>query len=162
MLPILVKGSKKGQKLATIYSPELVSAQRELIEAVKWKENRPQLLEAARNKLRYWRIQDEVIKEVEESGKVQLHIPIYADHSGIVSNRRIAIGDYIKEGTVLFEISDLSRLWVLFDAYEEDLSKINIGNKISFTLPAIPGRTFSARVSFIDPIINSKTRGRIN
>ncbi|MCB0535451.1 MAG: efflux RND transporter periplasmic adaptor subunit [Saprospiraceae bacterium] len=149
---------RRGQKLATIYSPELVSAQRELFEAQKMAASRPQLLEAARNKLRYWKIPEATIEQIEKSGQIQPNITVYADQSGIVLKRRVAVGDYIKEGTVLFDIANLNRLWVLFDAYEEDLAEIRLGDVVEYSVPALPGRIFSARISFIDPVINPQTR----
>ncbi|MCF8239274.1 MAG: efflux RND transporter periplasmic adaptor subunit [Saprospiraceae bacterium] len=149
---------KKGQKLATLYSPELVNAQRELIEAIKWLDTKPQLVEAARNKLRYWKIDEATIQNVESSGKVKTSITLFADQSGIVSQRHIAVGDYVREGQVLFDLIDLSRIWVLFDAYEEDLGKIRIGDKITFTIPANPGKSYAATISFIDPVIDPQTR----
>ena len=149
---------KKGQKLATLYSPEIVSAQRELLEALKWKDSQPKLLEAARNKLRYWKISDEMISSWEESNQIQPIITIYADQSGVVRNRRISVGDYLKEGSVLFDIARLDRVWLLFDAYEEDLAAIKLGDVVHYTLTAIPDRTFQVRISFIDPVIHPKTR----
>jgi Cu(I)/Ag(I) efflux system membrane fusion protein len=149
---------RKGQKLATVYSPELVSTQRELIEALKWKDTQPQLLEAARNKLRNWKISDATIAEIESSKEVQSNITVYADQGGVVLKRRVSVGDYLKEGGVLFDVAGLNRVWVLFDAYEEDLAEIRLGDVVSYTVPAIPGRTFRARISFIDPVIDPQTR----
>ncbi len=149
---------KKGQKLATIYSPQLISAQKELLEARKWADSQPQLLEAVRNKLRYWKLTDATIEEIEKSGKITETLPVYADRSGVVLKRRIAVGDYVKEGTVLFDLADLNRLWVLFDAYEEDLANIRLGDKVSYTVTAIPDKTFTGKVSFIDPVVNPQTR----
>lgn len=148
----------KGQKLATIYSPELVAAQRELIEAAKWKDTRPQLLEAARTKLRYWKIPDAAIEQVEQSGEIQPTITILADQGGIVLKRRVSVGDYVKEGAVLFDLASLNRVWILFDAYEEDLPEIRLGDQVEYTVAALPNRTFKARISFIDPVINPQTR----
>jgi len=149
---------QKGQRIATIYSPELVSAQKELIEAAQWKETRPQLLEASRNKLRYWKISDAMIDEILNSGSVQQNITLYADKGGVVLKRRVAVGDYIKEGTVLFDIANLSRLWVLFDAYEDDLKNVQVGDRVDYTVSSLSGRTFNTRISFIDPVINPQTR----
>ena len=149
---------RKGQKLATVYSPELVNAQRELLEAIKWSESKPQLAEAARTKLRYWKIDDATIQNIETTGKVQASITLFADKSGIVSQRHIAVGDYVREGQVLFDMMDLSRVWVLFDAYEEDLGKIRMGDQIAFTVPANPGKTYQTTISFIDPVIDPQTR----
>lgn len=148
----------KGQKIATLYSPELVSAQRELLEALKLTDLNPKLAEAARQKLKYWKIPQNTIDAIEQSGNIQSLVNIYADEGGIVMNRKISIGDYIKEGDVLFETIGLEKLWVIFDGYEEDMENIKIGNIIKFTTPSVSGKTFSAKVTYIDPILNSATR----
>ncbi len=148
----------KGQKLAVIYSPEMIAAQRELLEALKLSALNPGLIEAARNKLRFWKINDETIEMIEQSGKIQETFIIFADATGIVSKRRVALGDYLKKGEPLFDLISLEKVWVLFDAYEEDLADIKKGNRIVFTTPALPKRTFQANITFIDPFINPKTR----
>ncbi len=148
----------KGQKLATIYSPELVTAQKELIEAAKFKNVNPALFNAAREKLRLWKITEFQINEIETSGVVVTESDVYSDQSGIVIRREIATGDYVNKGTVLFEIADLSSIWILLDAYESDLPFMNIGQKISFTVTSVPGKEFASAISFIDPLINKQTR----
>ena len=148
----------KGQKIATIYSPDLITAQRELLEALKLMELNPGLVEAARNKLRYWKIGNAAIEAIEKNGIVQETFTVFADESGIVTQRRVAVGDYIKQGEPLFDLMNLQKVWVLFDAYEEDLASIKVGNTIEFTTPSIPNKTFKTRVTFIDPIINPNTR----
>lgn len=148
----------KGQKLATIYSPELVTGQKELIEASKYKEINPALYKASKEKLRLWKISEVQINEIENSGLVLTEFDVYADQSGIVIRRDIAKGDYVNKGTVLFEIADLSNVWILLDAYESDLPLIKIGQKISITLSSVPGKEFTAPISFIDPLINPQTR----
>ncbi len=149
---------RKGQKLATIYSPELITAQRELIEALKLGTISPGLVEAARNKLRYWKISQATIDRIERDGSIRETFDIYADNSGIVDRRHVAVGDYVKLGQPIFDIINLSKVWVLFDAYEEDLAEISLGDRIEFTTPSMPGRVFKSRVSFIDPVINPETR----
>lgn len=148
----------KGQKIATLYSPELITAQRELLEALKLKDLNPDLIEAARNKLRYWKISDATIEQIEQEGKIQENFMVYADESGIVTNRRVSVGDYVKQGESLFDLMNLRRVWVLFDAYEDDLPSISIRDRIEFTTPSLPNKTFKTKVTFIDPIINSNTR----
>jgi Cu(I)/Ag(I) efflux system membrane fusion protein len=148
----------KGQKLADVYSPELISAQQELIEALKLIQMNPGLVIAARNKLKYLKISQDVIEDIEKEGKVKEIFSIYADRSGIVSNRRVSVGDYIKTGATLYELINLSKVWVLFDAYEEDLSLIKVGDKIKFTTASFPSQEFSSRINFIDPLIDPKTR----
>lgn len=148
----------KGQKIATIYSPELVSAQRELLEAIKLKDISPKLADAARQKLAYWKIPKSSIDQIEQTGKIQSLMNIYADEGGIVMDKKVSVGDYIQEGSMLFETIGLERLWVIFDGYEENMSNIRVGNLIKFTTPAVPGKTFSAKVTYIDPILNASTR----
>ncbi len=148
----------RGEKLATIYSPGLVTAQRELIEALSFKESRPSLYNAAKGKLKLWDLTDEQISAIEENGEPQVYFDILSPITGTVMLRHVAIGDYIQEGTALFRVVDLTKVWVLFDAYESDLPWITVGDKIDFTIQALPGKTFSAKVSYIDPYINSQTR----
>jgi Cu(I)/Ag(I) efflux system membrane fusion protein len=148
----------KGQKLAEIYSPELITAQRELLEAIKLKDINPDLAVAARNKLRYWKISEEVIQGIEEKGSIQETFPIIADASGVISKRKIAVGDYVQQGEPLFDMMNLDRIWILFDAYEEDLPGFRLGDQIEFTTPAVPEKIFKTRITFIDPVINPATR----
>lgn len=149
---------KKGQTIAQIYSPGLVIAQKELLEALEMKDLHPQILDAAREKLRQWKLTDNQIAEIEKSGKVKSVFDVSATVSGIVVTKFVNAGDYVAQGAPLFEVADLSRVWVLFDAYENDLPWIKLGDKISFSLPSQPGNEFSGTVTFIDPIINSQTR----
>ncbi|MDW3645434.1 MAG: efflux RND transporter periplasmic adaptor subunit [Bacteroidia bacterium] len=149
---------RRGQKLADIYSPELFTAQEELLQALKFAKDNPDLLEAARKKLEYWKISPEQIAQIEKSKEVMGTFTLYADASGIVKERKVSLGDHVDPGDLLFELQSLNRLWLIFDAYEEDLGQIHLGDKISFTTAAVPGKTFETRVSFIDPVINPNTR----
>ncbi|HSH52832.1 MAG TPA: efflux RND transporter periplasmic adaptor subunit [Bacteroidales bacterium] len=148
----------RGEKLATIYSPELVTAQRELIEAMTIKESRPAIYQATRAKLKLWDLTDEQIDQVEKQGKPKLYFDVLSPISGTVMKRHTTLGDYVKMGDPLFKIADLSRVWVMFDAYEEDLSWINEGDKIEFTVKSTSGKTYRANADFIDPFINPKNR----
>lgn len=148
----------EGQKLLDIYSAELISAQQELLEAKSLQAVNPGLLNSAIAKLKNWKLSDDMISNILESGNIQEIFTFYAESSGIVSNRRIAVGDYIKKGEALFDLIDLNKVWVVFDAYEEDLSNIRKGDRIQFTAPALGERKYNTRVSFIDPIINADTR----
>jgi Cu(I)/Ag(I) efflux system membrane fusion protein len=148
----------KGQVLAQVYSPELVTAQQELLEAAKTKETQPAIYEAAKEKLHQWKLSDNQITNIEESGSVQDTVDIVSNSSGIVTSRRVNTGDYVSQGTVLFDIADLSRVWVMFDAYESDLQFLRKGEKISFTLQSLPGENYSANIVFVDPVIDPVTR----
>ena len=148
----------RGQKIAKLYSPELITAQQELFQAIKLKNNNPGLLTAAKQKLAYWKLTEAQIQAMADSGAIQETFDIYADASGVVTTRRVSVGDYVKQGGVLFDLVNLNRVWVLFDAYEEDLAQIKVGDEVRFTTPSVPGKTFTTRITFIDPVINPQTR----
>ncbi|MGY6523541.1 MAG: efflux RND transporter periplasmic adaptor subunit [Mongoliitalea sp.] len=149
---------RKGEKLATLYSPDLVNAQKELLETVKIKDRQPVLYQAAKEKLRLWKISEEQIASIERSGQIQTQFDVYADVAGVVMARNVAVGDFVGRGTVLFEIVDLSNVWVILDAYESDLGVIRKGDELSFQVSAYPGREFTGKVTYIDPILNPDTR----
>jgi len=149
---------QKGQKLAVVYSPDLVTAQQELIEAAKTKQLQPAIYEASKDRLRQWKLTETQISDIERSGNVQPNVDIVSTTSGIVTARRVNSGDYVGQGSVLYEISDLSRVWVLFDAYESDLPFLQQGDKIDFTIQALPGSSFSGTIRFIDPVIDPTNR----
>ncbi|MBV36188.1 MAG: efflux transporter periplasmic adaptor subunit [Rickettsiales bacterium] len=147
-----------GQKIVRIYSPELISAQKELFETIKSKDVYPQLYTASRNKLKLWKLSDKQIDAIEKSGDVQEQIDILSDHSGYVMKRNVELGDYIMEGQTLFEIANLSTVWVMFEAYESDIAWIDINDKVTFTIQALPGKTFAGKVTYVDPFVSSSTR----
>ena len=149
---------RKGQPLALIYSPELVTAQQELLEAAKSKQLQPEIYEAAIEKLHQWKLTDKQIAEIENSGKVQANMEVESTSNGIVTARRVNNGDYVSQGSVLYEVSDLSRVWVLFDAYESDLPFLKKGDKVDFAIQALPGTSYSGTIMFIDPVIDPVNR----
>jgi membrane fusion protein, copper/silver efflux system len=149
---------KRGDVLATVYSPELLTAQQELLQAARMKESFPALYRSAREKLRLWRLTDSQIDEIESSGRVRQEFEVLAGTRGVVTERNISQGDYVNTGTVMFEIADLGSVWVILDAYESDLAWISTGSTVSFTVPALPGQQFEAVVSFIDPVIGQQQR----
>jgi membrane fusion protein, copper/silver efflux system len=148
----------KGQVLAEIYSPELITAQQELLETAKTKQLQPELYEATKEKLRQLKLTDDQIANIENSGVVRNNFDVISNTSGTVTVRRVSTGDYVSRGTVLFEIADLSKVWVMFDAYESDLQFLHKGEKISFALQSLPGIDFKGNIAFIDPVIDPVTR----
>ena len=147
---------RAGQTLAVLYSPELFTAQQELLEAIKMKQ--PALIQAAREKLRLWKMTNAQIEAIEQSGSVSPLVEIKANVSGIVMTKRVNQGDYVASGAVLFDIANLSSVWAMFDTFEVDLPFLNRGDQVHFTLQALPGKTYTGRIAFIDPIINPSTR----
>ena len=108
--------------------------------------------------MKLWELTDAQIDAIEQSYEPSIYFDILSPISGTITRRDVAIGNYVKEGSPLFEVIDLSRVWIMFDAYESDLPWIKIGDKVSFTLQSLPGKTYSAKVSYIDPFIDAKTR----
>lgn len=149
---------KKGQLIARIYSPELFTAQNELLQAMEMADKYPAMLDAAREKLRLWKLSDQQISQIEKSRKATTVFDVFATTSGIVANRKVNTGDYVSTGDVLFEMADLSKVWALFDAYESDLSWVSLGQNLEFTAQAIPGKTFRGKVTFIDPVVEASSR----
>lgn len=149
---------KQGQLMATLYSPELLTAQQELLEAAKLTDFQPLLLEAAKEKLRHWKMSDDQINKILDSGKVSPRVNIYANTGGVVVSKNINQGDYITQGTVLFTISNLSKLWVIFDAYERDLPLLKVGDQLEYTLQGTPGKVHKGKIAFINPMIDVTTR----
>ncbi len=149
---------RKGQTLALVYSPDLVTAQQELIETAATKASQPALYEASKEKLRQWKLTDSQITAIENTGTVRDKMEIASTAGGIVTARLVNNGDYVNQGTVLYQVSDLSKVWVLFDAYESDLPFLNKGDKIDFTIQALPGSSVTGTIDFIDPVIDPVTR----
>ncbi len=148
----------KGQVIASVYSPDLVTAQEELYEAQKVKDTQPQLFNAAKEKLKTWKLTDDQINRMLKSGSTTTSFDIQADVSGYVIQKNVNPGDYVQRGEPIYEIADLSRVWVLFDVYESDIGWIKKGDKVEYTVASLPGETFTGTISFLDPIINPMTR----
>jgi Cu(I)/Ag(I) efflux system membrane fusion protein len=161
---------KKGAPLASIYSPELYAAQEEFLQAYRaaGSSSAPQAsvidrtaqatVEAARERLSQWGLTREQIKEIETSSKPDDHLTIFAPIAGVAIHKFAVEGMYVTTGTRLYTIADLSRVWVMLDAYESDLAWLRLGQQVDFTAEAFPGETFQGKIGFIDPVLNPSTR----
>jgi Cu(I)/Ag(I) efflux system membrane fusion protein len=149
---------QKGQVIASVYSPDLVTAQQELFEAQKIKETQPQLFNAAKEKLKNWKLTEAQIDQILQSGQAGETFDIRADVSGYVIKKMVDRGNYISTGEAIYQIADLLEVWVLFDVYESDMPWIKKGDKVTFTVASIPGESFHGTISFLDPVIDPKTR----
>lgn len=147
---------KKGDHLATIYSPDLLAAQTELLTAKRF--NNADALRIARDKLSLWGFPDTRIAEIEASGKAADSLTIDAPVSGIVTEKNVREGDYVTTGMSLFRINDPAQLWVVFNAYESDKPWLRFGQTVSFEAEALPGKVFESRISFLSPELEMKTR----
>jgi Cu(I)/Ag(I) efflux system membrane fusion protein len=161
---------KKGDHLVSIYSPELLAAQEELLQAIvghdrlkdsnnaRTEQRALATVAASREKLRLWGLADEQIKAIEAAGKANDHLTIFAPISGTVIQKNALEGSYVKTGTQIYTIADLSRVWVKLNAYESDLAWLHVGQDVSFAAEAYPGRDFAGKVAFIDPVLDPSTR----
>ncbi len=161
---------KKDDHLVSLYSPELISAQAELGQAVKAFENlKPEssdttkksalnMLEAAREKLRLLGLLDEQIKAIEKSETDVTHVTIFSPIGGVVIEKDATEGMYVDTGTIIYKVADLSRLWAKLDVYESDLVWIRYGQQADITTEAYPGQIFTGTISFIDPVLDDATR----
>ena len=149
---------RKGQAVAKIYSPELVAAQQELITAYRIKDAQPQLYNAVKNKFMNWMIPQSQLTEVLKTGIPKPSFTIYAQVSGVVTELMVNKGSHVMDGQPIFKVANLSTVWAEFDAYETTIQDIKEGQDISVVVKAIPNKTFNAKVSFIDPILNTSTR----
>jgi len=160
----------KGDHMVELYSPELIGAQAELLQALKaagsindstselMKRTTLATLEAARDKLRLLGLAPAQIDKIESSGGPVTHITIYSPMGGIVIHKNATEGMYVNTGTPIYTLADLSRLWVKLDAYESDLPWIRYGQEVEFSTEAYPGQVFKGKISFHDPVLNAKTR----
>ena len=162
-LPVLA-----GDHLVELYSPELFAAQAELIQAVRSAstansgrtvlDSARAQLDGARERLANFGMTAEQIAKIEESGQTSSRVTIHAPIGGIVTDKAATEGMYVEIGTPLFTIDDLSRLWVLLEAYESDLPWLRYGQRVTFTTEAHPGELFEGTISFIDPVLDARTR----
>lgn len=147
-----------GTVLAYLYSPELVTAQKELFQTYAIRESQPELYRSAREKLKNWKLTDRQIDEILDTEKIRENFPILADQSGYVIEKMVNPGDYLSRGETIYKIANLSRVWVLFDVYESDLPWINEGDSITFTVASLPGQTYQSVIEYLDPVIHPQTR----
>ena len=148
----------KGQVIAMIYSPDLLTASKELLEAYKLRDSQPSLYDAARRKLENWKLSSSEIDRIISSGVESDVFPLIAQKSGYVNSKNVNVGDYVRTGSVIFEVADLSGVWVLFDIHESDLAWVNKGDEVAFSVSSLPGNEFLGKVTYIDPVINPYSR----
>jgi len=147
----------QGDHLAKVYSPELLSAQRELLTAYR-ADPGSSITRAAREKLRLWDLLPAQIEALIESGEAKDQFVLKAPISGIVVTKNVKEGDYLKTGETLFKIVDLSVLWANLAAYESDLPWLRYGQEVGFTVESFPGESFHGQIVFIEPEVDPVSR----
>ena len=161
---------RKGEPLASIYSPDLLATQEEYLLALSAaREAMPpgtketsrfaqELLEATRRRLLLWEVSASEIEEIERSGKPIHALKVFAPISGVVTERTAYHGMKVGPEDTLFDLADLSRVWVLADIYEYELPRISVGQTATMTLPYWPGRSWPGQVSYVFPTLDETSR----
>jgi Cu(I)/Ag(I) efflux system membrane fusion protein len=166
---------KKGEPLVEIYSPELLATQQEFLGVLKWakqpddkkKDDTLSLmlakdataaLDAARQRLRLWDISEKQIKQIQQSGKPVRTLTLYSPVSGFVTQKMAVLGMKVMPGEKLFDIADLSTLWIIADIYEYELPFVKVGQQAKITLSYFPGKELSSKIDYIYPTISADTR----
>jgi len=161
---------RKGEALFTFYSPDLLATQDEYLLALKTqaqlatspldeaKANAASLVASARERLRLWDLTDVQITALEHRGKAEPVLKVYAPSSGIVLKREALPGKYVEPGTTLYEVADLSRVWISADIYESEVAAVKLDQPISVAFASYPGETFRGNMAYIYPSLNTEAR----
>jgi membrane fusion protein, copper/silver efflux system len=165
---------RKGQALAEIYSPELFATQQEFINTLRWaRQNQvagsgnlqgllagdaERMVEAAKQRLRLWDISAAQIRTIAATGKPIRTLVITSQVNGVIIQKPVLQGMRVMPGEKLFDIADLSTVWLVADLYESQLSLVSIGQKVTIALSNFPGQVFSSSIDFISPTLAGETR----
>lgn len=161
---------RKGQPLLDVYSPELVTAQEELLLAARMAESVRQsevrnvaagaedLVESARRRLAYWDISDAQVRRLLETGDVRRTLTLYAPVSGIVMEKEVFEGQAFRSGQNLYMIADLSRVWVNAEIFEADAGLVREGMPAELSIAALPGARLTGRIEYVYPTVEDRTR----
>src|SRR6058998_3062426 len=161
---------RAGQPMLTLYSPDLLATQDEYLLALKAqaqledsplaeaRQDAAALVASARERLRLWNLNDEQIAAVERRGKAERVLTVYAPSSGIVLKRQALPGNYVEPGTTLYELADLSTVWIHGDIYGSEITAVRLNQSAEVTFEAYPGETFRGKVAYIYPYLNEATR----
>ncbi|MCP9468639.1 MAG: efflux RND transporter periplasmic adaptor subunit [Nitrospira sp.] len=161
---------RKGEPLFTFYSPDLLATQDEYLLALKTraqldaspldevKANADALVASSRERLRLWDVTDAQIAALERRGQAEPVLTVYAPSSGIVMKREALPGKYVEPGTTLYEIADLSTVWIHAEIYESEVAATKVGQPATITFAAYPGKSFHGKVAYVYPMLNTEAR----
>jgi Cu(I)/Ag(I) efflux system membrane fusion protein len=156
----------KGDPLFIIYSPELVTAQKEYLLHVP-KGGMPGMgespldtgfLTAARERLLLWGLTPEQLAAIESGDTIYTRLTIYSPRAGIIVAKNKLAGSYVSEGEIVYDIADLSAVWIWAEIYEYEIAGVTVGTPVGVSSPAYPGKKLSGRLSFVSPEVNKETR----
>ena len=160
----------KGEKVLDIYSPEIYSTQKEYLLALRNLANAKSsgnelviaqaesLISSTKNRLRLWEMTSEQIDDLENTKEVQDYIPVFSKYSGVITKKLVHEGHWAMAGEDIYDIVDMSTLWVIASIPESDISSIKMGQSAKITSIAYPGEVFNAKVNFISPVLDPDSR----
>jgi Cu(I)/Ag(I) efflux system membrane fusion protein len=160
----------KDMPVAEVYSPDLLATQQEYLLAVKSREqlksspipsisgNGEGLVSSAKQRLMLFGVKESQIADMEKAGKPNIRLPIYTPLSGIVIEKMVQQGQYVNTGEALFNIADLSTVWIEVEVYENEFPNIHVGQQVEIRSQSYPGKPFSGKIAFIYPFLDPKTR----
>jgi len=163
---------RQGEPMAELYSPELLATQEEYLNILKWRKERgtdagtgsmlsrdaEALVEAAKKRLQRFDISEAQIRELEQTGKARRTLTIYSPANGYVVQKMVIQGMRVMPGEKLFDVADLSTVWVIADVYEYELSSIRVGEPASISLSYLPGKEFKSKIDYVYPLLSGETR----
>ncbi len=160
---------KRGQVVASLYSPEIYAAQSDLLIARRQmkrllkavptaRDTAEAALESSRQRLRLLGVPPEEVKAMGKQNEPSRNVAVFSVYSGTVVEQLVHEGAYVKAGTPMYRISNLSKIWAQLDAYEGDLPRVSVSQKVSLTVSSFPGERFEGTVAFVDPIVDPRTR----
>jgi len=153
----------EGDPLLELYSPELLTAQEELLQALRAYRSRPgdstrRSLEDVREKLSLLGVSEAQTEQLESTEEATTHLAFVSPSTGFVIERMVTTGQYVERGTPLYAVADLSTVWVQLEAFETDLVYLRPGQAVEVTLPALPGKVFEGKIDYIDPVVDPRKR----
>jgi membrane fusion protein, copper/silver efflux system len=163
---------RQGEPMAELYSPELLATQEEYLNILKWRRQKwadagtgamlsrdaEALVEAARKRLQRYDISEAQIRELEHTGKARRTLTIYSPANGYVVQKMALQGMRVMPGEKLFDVADLSTVWIIADIYEYELTFIRVGEKASISLSYVPGKEFKSKIDYVYPTLSGETR----
>jgi len=169
---------KKGEVLAEIYSPELVAGQQEYLNILKWSrpgaapagveepsalnrmlaQDAEAMRQAARQRLKFWDITEAQIRKIEETGSPLRTLSLFSPVNGYVVQKLAVQGMKVQSGEKLFDLVDISTVWVVSDIYEHELALVRTGQQAEITLDSLPGKVFTATIEYVSPLLAGETR----
>ncbi len=160
----------KDKPVAEVYSPDLLATQQEYLLAVKSRDqlknsaipsiaqNGEGLVASSKQRLMLFGVKESQIAELEKAGKPNIRLPIFTPLSGVIIEKMVQQGQYVNTGEILFNIADLSTVWVEVEVYENEFPNIHVGQSVEIKSQSFPGKPFTGRVAFIYPFLDPKTR----